>query len=251
MEIEEKHKIIYKNPDINPEFGKKIVKYMWSTKFDKIQDITCQYCNIHLDLLPDLDGEESKYGWWDMTCQETLEFICPKCERYYLCCPDCSQIPEDYEEIYEECGDIYEETRECKPVNELQTRTGNIYLQQFLGWTGSYSNRDYYRFNTTNENIIRKYFHGSYEYEEHIKMYINESNNRIKESDIINEDKATRDRDIIQFYVGDKNYYSIDEIDINKVFGIDDCMEITGPDGGFPHYWKCPKCKEISHYTDK
>lgn len=26
---------------------------------------------------------------------------------------------------------------------------------------------------------------------------------------------------------------------------------LTGPDGGFPHYWKCYKCKEYYALNDK
>jgi hypothetical protein len=47
--------------------------------------------------------------------------------------------------------------------------------------------------------------------------------------------------DIPFYYVGDKN--------LLYAYGGD--ILITGPDGGFPHYWKCDTCNESYRLTDK
>jgi len=50
----------------------------------------------------------------------------------------------------------------------------------------------------------------------------------------------------IDYQFAEKNQFHINFKDITAKQG-----NITGPDGGFPHYWKCHKCLTIYDYTDK
>jgi hypothetical protein len=51
---------------------------------------------------------------------------------------------------------------------------------------------------------------------------------------------CTTEQEQVMFYVGDlDSYYAGYE------------AWLCGPDGGFTHHWKCPRCNQSSRYTDK
>jgi hypothetical protein len=139
------------------------------------------------------------------------------------------------------------------------------YQCRFVGYSGCHKNSTHLRIPSI-DNIDKKYIkeikeefyyapkdtdinyylkHGGsvlctpYDRQEELKIEILDEESTKK----FLEDFPER-KDFPHHYVGDKDQFYA----INKYDG--SCC-ITGPDGGFPHYWKCDQCSKLYSFTDK
>jgi hypothetical protein len=216
--------------------------------FECIQDIVCHECKCPVEICDEDDGD-------DLVCHETYSFRCKSCYNFYTCCEHCSNFmqPSDY--------DYYLDGSHFKaiPVTEIKKNSGKIYLQKFIGYSGSTSNNTLnMRFNTVDPSIVNK----------HINDELWDYNYTIKQNNIlyelgkpvyipINENELQKNPDEtfentavwIEFYVGDKDLYYFNNIHVDNI-DLTNAI-LTGPDGGLAHYWKCENCGKIKEYTDK
>lgn len=214
------------------------------TLYTNAKDLKCFGCNQLLSfLLPydyrDTSGEfdffkngkivdENTVDHISICDEEGIFYVCPKCDYYYMCCPNCS-------------GE----------------QSQKIQLCRFLGHYGFFNGettKDIKKYRTT-EKTFNKITKKSDGYSSPIGD--NEIEEHKKNLEILNDESLTQfSEDIkikykinnkcyrignIPYYVGDKNLYFFDVSDVWA----------TGPDGGYPHFWVCSRCNIGYKLSDK
>jgi hypothetical protein len=190
------------------------------------QKATCPRCNEggNLEWFND-GGEISSNGqdYWQICC-DVDEAFCKKCNIHLPICPLCTSLTCD----------------ELEHPEQYNPQEGDLQFLTFLGCDGYIDNHS-----PKCEFLLRPNYKDSDN--EGVHWVIGEDSrfNMILDKDLY---KGPYTNDII----GLKIPYIID----NPLPGFDESvlpssMIPVGPDGGYPTYWWCTKCKIAQTYTDK
>ena len=194
--------------------------------FDNIDDVKCINCYTKLAILENIYAEhpytdnlyDSGYKFQkppfdeEVICDK-VTFYCDKCSNYYVACEKC--LSNDKISFCKLLGFEY-----------LDDEDFNFPIRPNHG-KKEIEDSDY--FMSDLESVIEDFPQKKVEY---------------LDNNILEEYKCETSncREWINHYVGDKNlfyYHQIGEYDI------------SGPDGGFRHYWRCLQCNIIYNTSNK
>lgn len=200
--------------------------------------MNCPICNGKT-LVYDEDWEDFHWdparGTYDITPISLMEdneiwHVCLKCDCWQLECSDCKNLCRfiGYSGMDKNSSHL-----RIPSINVVDEEYNKEIKEQTFSEKDNLEDADFCLRN--GGVVLHHYFTGT----EEVKI------------EILNEESTRRcfedfpeHKDFPYHYVGDKDqFYAIDK----PGFGY--CL--TGPDGGFPHYWKCDTCQKSYSFTDK
>lgn len=121
----------------------------------------------------------------------------------------------------------------------------NLQLCRFIGHFGCFDNGDRFYENLFVDSDYFKYRVPDYIVENATKDEFSSNNDDIEILNSVQIDQYKLD-------FPDSNYYPYYYIgDKNLLYADPKYIMLTGPDGGYSHYWKCPTCNWFLITTDK
>ena len=225
------YKILDTNPILKqreqlPRDLQELLETLEKTRFTSPNAMKCQHCggNTIYHRSEECDGDYIIPNRVT-SCISTHDdddnwFICQECEAFHLQCPRCP----------------------------------NIQLCRFLGFEGVFTKGDTeeWRARVPPLDVLEKQYQNSYDVEL-LREYINVPNHPYAYTfTFLNTDNSVdfirdypKGESFPRYYMGDLNRFYAGQRDPNY----QECL--PGPDGGFGHQWKCPRCQAHYHITDK
>lgn len=209
------------------------------TRFQSPNDVKCQHCGGDT-IYHGAEGCDSDYIIPSriVSCISTHDnddnwFVCLECEAFHLQCSDCPAIQLCRFLGFE--GVFYNKTEtEWRESWVMRIPTLDSLEKRY---PDSCEVKDLmedieYRQKNPNPFYTSSYSFGYLDNEEFSRFI---------------EDYPTLSNRIPRYYVGDLNYsYAGERVLSNSYQKL-----LTGPDGGFVHQWKCPRCQRHYNITDK
>lgn len=166
---------------------------------------------------------------------------CPLCgktdqmiylEEGYINDTECYGMTCDLDELYcKRCNTTFPLCPTCNGYKyEFPIDTTDLQILHFIGFIGAQYNDDVILIHPNGE-ITEDDWEG--------EKIIDPNNNE----PIPDEFKSKTIGQYISYFVLPQPGFNEDRICSN--------MCVTGPDGGYPTYWWCPKCKNVTEQTDK
>ena len=229
------------------------------TRFSSPEAVKCQHCggNTIYHQAEGCDGEEIIKEKL-ISCISTHDyddnwFVCKDCFAFHLQCSKCQGVGSRFphEEIDPEAG--------------ARDQPSGAQLCRFIGFDGVYSNTmmmmEAWAIRVPPLDMLDRRYPNSpdvkdlqedieYRQSHPLPTYCSSYSFGYLDDVGISrfvEDYPTLNNRIPRYYVGDLNHFYAGE----KLPDMNYQKILTGPDGGFVHQWKCPRCQRHYNITDK
>ena len=207
----------------------------------KTQDLRCPVCPnsemMYVAGTCQYDGGEFASDMIDIDYREEPYqiFACCKCETYVLGCPRCCKGDG---RIFDDLYDVIDTTLPV-PVTHEYFKDYTFTPLTFLGCDVP---------NGSSLSIIRENMKETDDpnYTSPVSEWTGEEL-RLKTPEGIPD---THKKEYIRCYLGDLGHKYVNSNVLLEI-GLDEGLCITGPDGGFCHYWLCDGCNYFNGFTDK